>query len=541
MARSPEKAHGGPSPPISGEGGPEAVSDTHSDIFFAAVETTRMPMIVTDPHQRDNPIIFANHAFLSMTGYAPEDIVGTNCRFLQGPETDRHTVDEIRQAIRDEKEFSTEILNYRKDGSSFWNALFISPVRNHRGELVYFFGSQLDVSRRRDAEEALHQAQKMEALGQLTGGIAHDFNNLLQVIGGYTDILQMLGAKEEIDRGRLARATDAIRSATDRAAKLTHQLLAFARKQRLEGRAISLNGLIDGMSDMVDRTFGDDVALKQVLAPDLWNVRIDPTQAEVALLNVLLNARDAMPEGGTVTITTQNLEIDDGDTALIKSVLPGRYAVVSVTDTGTGMDAEVLARALDPFFTTKEEGKGTGLGLAMVYGFAKQSGGAVKIYSEVGHGTTVRLLFPATDGTVQTEPGPSPSVADRQGTETILIVDDRPDVAETARTILADMGYTIHVAHNAQEALDVLDARGRIDLLFTDLIMPGGMNGVMLARAARERQPKIRVLLTTGYAEASLERTDAGGSEFEMLNKPFRRVDLIRRVRRVLDGPTGVG
>jgi PAS domain S-box-containing protein len=499
MARSPEKAHGGPSPPISGEGGPEAVSDTHSDIFFAAVETTRMPMIVTDPHQRDNPIIFANHAFLSMTGYAPEDIVGTNCRFLQGPETDRHTVDEIRQAIRDEKEFSTEILNYRKDGSSFWNALFISPVRNHRGELVYFFGSQLDVSRRRDAEEALHQAQKMEALGQLTGGIAHDFNNLLQVIGGYTDILQMLGAKEEIDRGRLARATDAIRSATDRAAKLTHQLLAFARKQRLEGRAISLNGLIDGMSDMVDRTFGDDVALKQVLAPDLWNVRIDPTQAEVALLNVLLNARDAMPEGGTVTITTQNLEIDDGDTALIKSVLPGRYAVVSVTDTGTGMDAEVLARALDPFFTTKEEGKGTGLGLAMVYGFAKQSGGAVKIYSEVGHGTTVRLL------------------------------------------ILADMGYTIHVAHNAQEALDVLDARGRIDLLFTDLIMPGGMNGVMLARAARERQPKIRVLLTTGYAEASLERTDAGGSEFEMLNKPFRRVDLIRRVRRVLDGPTGVG
>jgi PAS domain S-box-containing protein len=540
MTTSPEKRSGGPAPSIT-DSSAASVADTHSDIFFAAVETTRMPMIVTDPRQPDNPIIFANQAFLVMTGYAPEDIVGTNCRFLQGPETDRDTISEVRQAIREEREFATEILNYRKDGSSFWNALFISPVRNKSGELVYFFGSQLDVSRRRDAEEALHQAQKMEALGQLTGGIAHDFNNLLQVISGYTDILQMQAQREEIDRGRLSRASEAIRGATDRAAKLTHQLLAFARKQRLEGRAINLNGLIAGMSDMVDRTFGDDVALRQALAADLWNVRIDPTQAEVAILNVLLNARDAMPSGGTVTIATENLSVEDEDEALVKSVLPGRYAVVSITDTGTGMPPEVMARALDPFFTTKEEGKGTGLGLAMVYGFAKQSGGAVKIYSEPGHGTTVRLIFPATDGVAQAEAPAAPNIADRPGSETILIVDDRPDVAETARAILADMGYTIHVAHGAREALDVLDAQERVDLLFTDLIMPGGMNGVMLARAAREQRPRIRVLLTTGYAEASLERTDAGGSEFEMINKPFRRIDLIRRVRRVLDGPTGVG
>ncbi|MGE7414549.1 histidine kinase famiy protein, partial [Methylobacterium tarhaniae] len=345
--------------------GPRAVHDTHSDIFFAAVETTRMPMIVTDPHQPDNPIVFANQAFLRMTGYTPEELVGTNCRFLQGPETDRETVAEVRRAIAERKELATEILNYRKDGSTFWNALFISPVYDKKGDLVYFFGSQLDVSRRRDAEQALHQAQKMEALGQLTGGIAHDFNNLLQVIGGYTDVVLALAEHPTIDATRLVGAGEAIRAATDRAARLTHQLLAFARKQRLDGRALNLNTLVRGMNEITGRTLGDHVVMRTDLSPDLWNCRIDPTQAEVALLNVLLNARDAMPGGGTATIRTENLTIDDG-MALLLMVRPGPYVVVQVQDTGLGMPAEILARVLEPFFTTKEEGRGTGLGLAMV-------------------------------------------------------------------------------------------------------------------------------------------------------------------------------
>jgi PAS domain S-box-containing protein len=540
MFESPEKRGHGHHPSVTGSGAAE-MADTHSDIFFAAVETTRMPMIVTDPHQPDNPIIFANHAFAKMTGYANHEVVGRNCRFLQGPETDNEAVDELRLAILERREVATEILNYRKDGSAFWNALFISPVHNKQGELVYFFASQLDVSRRRDAEEALHQAQKMEALGQLTGGIAHDFNNLLQVISGYTDILQTLVESGSPDIGRLGRAGDAIRTATDRAAKLTHQLLAFSRKQRLEGRAISLNTLVESMSEIGDRTLGDDIELRRELAPDLWNARVDPTQAEVALLNILINARDAMPEGGCVTVETKNLALQDRQAALLQGVRAGNYVEVSILDTGTGMSPEVLPRVMEPFFTTKEEGKGTGLGLATVYGFAKQSGGTVRITSEVDRGTKVRLLFPATQATAQREASPSPKVAERHGSETVLVVDDRPEVAETARVILEDFGYQVLVSHSPREAITLMEDDGRIDMLFSDLIMPGGMTGVGLARAARERQPKIRILLTTGFAANSLERSSVGGSEFEIINKPYRRMELVRRVRQVLDGPTGVG
>ncbi|MGV7029564.1 hybrid sensor histidine kinase/response regulator [Methylobacterium symbioticum] len=541
MTSSPEKPpNKGPRTPVSGSG-PSGVEDVHHDIFFAAVETTRMPMIVTDPHQPDNPIIFANRAFERMTGYTRQELVGTNCRFLQGPETNRETVADVRLAIAEHREFAAEILNYRKDGSSFWNALFVSPVFNRQGDLVYFFGSQLDVSRRRDAEESLHQAQKMESLGQLTGGIAHDFNNLLQVISGHNEVMLALIDHPTIDVGRMRRAGEAVRDASERAAKLTHQLLAFSRKQRLEGRLLNINGLVQNMGELAEHTLGEQVVLRVLAAEDLWTARIDPTQAEVALLNVLINARDAMPNGGTVTVKTENLLIEDEDTALYKTVGPGAYVVVSVTDTGTGMPPEILARVMEPFFTTKGEGKGTGLGLAMVYGFAKQSGGSVKIYSEVGHGTTVRLLFPASDQKIEEERKVSQRAADRHGTETILVVDDRPDVAATAGTILEDFGYRVIVVDGPRPALEVLDGEGRIDLLFTDLIMPGGMNGVMLARAARERQPKIKVLLTTGYAEASLERTDAGGTEFELINKPYKRMELARRVRRVIDGPTGVG
>ncbi|MGU3540016.1 hybrid sensor histidine kinase/response regulator [Methylobacterium sp. A54F] len=541
MVTSPEKPRNyGPPTPVSGSG-PSGVEDVHHDIFFAAVETTRMPMIVTDPHQPDNPIIFVNRAFERMTGYTRQELIGTNCRFLQGPETDRDTVSDVRAAIADHREFSTEILNYRKDGSSFWNALFVSPVFNRQGDLVYFFGSQLDVSRRRDAEESLHQAQKMESLGQLTGGIAHDFNNLLQVISGHNEVMLALIDHPDIDVGRLRRAGEAVRDASERAAKLTHQLLAFSRKQRLEGRLLNLNGLVEGMGEMASRAMGDHVVIETELAPDLWTCRIDPTQAEVALLNVLINARDAMPAGGTVTVKTANRVIDDEETVAFKGLPEGAYVTVSVTDRGSGMPPEILSRVMEPFFTTKEEGRGTGLGLAMVYGFAKQSGGSVVIYSEVGTGTTVRLLFPASDQKVEEEYKPAPRAADRHGTESVLVVDDRPDVAATAGVILEDFGYKVTVVDGPRAALEVLDGEARIDLLFTDLIMPGGMNGVMLARAARERQPKIKVLLTTGYAEASLERTDAGGSEFEVINKPYKRIELARRVRRVIDGPTGVG
>ncbi|MCC4590546.1 PAS domain-containing protein [Xanthomonas campestris pv. cannae] len=541
---APETSNTSAPPTTVDPNAPTDMSNQRSDIFFAAVQTTRMPMIVTDPRQPDNPIIFVNRAFLEMTGYGRDELIGNNCRFLQGPDTDRETVRNVREAIATHDEVAVEILNYRKDGSSFWNALYISPVYDDRGELVYFFGSQLDVSRRRDAEDALRQAQKMEALGQLTGGIAHDFNNLLQVMSGYLELIEHAVESDPLNPSLLRKSVDRARDAAGQAARLTQQLLAFARKQKLEGRVLNLNALVAGMSDVAERTLGDGIAFSLELSPDLRNCRIDPTQAEVALLNILINARDAMADQAAprLVIQTRNVSVRADEPTTYDNLLPGHYVCVSITDNGSGMPPEVLARVLDPFFTTKEEGKGTGLGLSMVYGFAKQSGGAVRLYSEEGHGTTVRLYFPIDDNVENMAPRDSRTRRpfDRQGDETILIVEDRPDIAELARLFLGDQGYATHVVYNAREALELLDTGVHVDLLYSDLIMPGGLNGVMLAREARRRRPKIKVLLTTGYAESSIERTDAGGNEFEVLAKPYNRQELIRKVRMVLDGPNGV-
>lgn len=531
MTDIPEKRPHGSHPSVeAGAAGHEF--DSGSDIFFAAVAMTRMPMVVVDPHRDDCPIVFVNQAFLEMTGYTREEVIGRNCRLLQGPDTDPAARMAVREAIAQRRDIAIEILNYRKDGASFWNALFVSPVYNAAGDLVYLFGSQLDITRRRVAEDSLHQAQKMEALGQLTGGIAHDFNNLLQVILGYADSLATNLERPDADKGRMSRAVGNIREAAERAATLTQQLLSFARKQRLDGRTVNLNELVSEMKELAGRTLGETVTIETDLAADLRLCRIDPTQAEVALLNVLINARDAMPEGGRVTITTRNEESGRSDGS-------NRLVSVSVTDTGAGIPSDVLARVMDPFFTTKEEGKGTGLGLSMVYGFVKQSGGSVQIESVVGEGTTVRLSFPATDGAEGLASHEAAPAEERPGTETILIVDDRADVAELARAILRDYGYGTLMAQHGREALEILADHPEIDLLFSDLIMPGGMDGLSLAREARRRHPDLRILLTTGYAEASLERTGIERPEFDILNKPYRRAELIRRVRAALDTAGG--
>jgi len=520
------------------------VGDKRSDIFFSAVETTRMPMIITDPHQPDNPIIFANRAFVEMTGYEREELVGRNCRFLQGPDTDPDAIAEIREAIAETREAATEVLNYRKDGSTFWNALFVSPVFDDDGTLVYFFGSQLDVSRRRDAEDSLRQAQKMEALGQLTGGIAHDFNNLLQVMSGYLEMITGTSEQELGPDSFVRRAATQAQSAANKAAVLTQQLLAFSRRQKLEGRTVNLNSLVSSTVELAAQRVGAEVELEMDLAPGLWNCRIDTTQAEVAILNLVINARDALKgrSDQRVLLATRNVEVSKGAASGDLDHLPsGRLVCISVQDNGSGMSPDIVRRVMDPFFTTKDEGEGTGLGLSMVYGFVKQSGGTVRIASEPGVGTTVSLYFPATTDALTKDVAPSNMAMDRGGSERILIVEDRDDVAELAQMLLEAGGYQTRVANDGASALALLEQGEVFDLLFTDLIMPGGMNGVLLAREAKRRLPRMKVLLTTGYAEAGLERTDAGGSEYEVLNKPFNRQQLLRKVRLVLEGPTGVG
>ncbi|MDR6582460.1 hybrid sensor histidine kinase/response regulator [Herbaspirillum sp. BH-1] len=516
-----------------------AVGDDANDIFFAAVEMTRMPMIVSDPNQPDNPIIFVNNAFINMTGYSRADVIGKNCRFLQGPETDRAVVAQVREAVLERREIATELLNYRKNGSTFWNALFISPVYDQHGELKYFFSSQLDISRRRDAEQALGQARKMEALGQLTGGIAHDFNNLLQVISGYLDIINLALRSPVPDLGRVARSTDSIRKASGKAAMLTQQLLAFARKQRLEGRTINLNSLTEGFTDLVQRTLGGDIHVRTALAPGLWNCRLDPTQMEVALLNILINARDAMSGKGTLRIQTSNEDLSGDERALQLGLKPGLYVCLAVVDDGPGIPPDILPRVMDPFFTTKDEGKGTGLGLSMVYGFVKQSGGSVRISSGPQGGTTVAIYFPATQDQVGGSFEYDNRTQSQGGHEHILVVDDRIEVAELAQDMLESLGYRVRMVNSANEALQLIRAGEPVDLLFTDLIMPGHMNGVVLAREARRMLPSLKILLTTGYASESIERHGADG-EFPVLDKPYRHDELARKIRIVLDGATGV-
>jgi PAS domain S-box-containing protein len=515
--------------------------DERGNVFFAAIEMTRMPMILTDPNLDDCPIVFANKAFLDLTGYEEEEVLGRNCRFLQGAQTDRDTIAELRHAIAKHQSVAVEILNYRRDGSPFWNAVFIGPVYGETGELLYLFASQLDVTRRRNSEQSYRQAQKMEAIGQLTAGLAHDFNNLLQVVNGN---LELLGSKLGEDP-RATRYVESARSAADRGAKLTRQLLAFARKTRLDSHAVDLSGLIAEFGDMIDSSLGPDIELDLALGNDLPNAVVDAEQFEMALLNIVINARDAMPNGGRVSLSTARRPLD-GEAAAVELV-PGDYIVVEVRDEGEGMPANVLERAAEPFFTTKGVGKGTGLGLAMASGFALQSHGRLEIESEVGRGTTVRMLFPASHVagdrcTAHAAADASSREREAEGSGHILVVEDSPGVLELATDILTGAGYRVTTAASGEEAVAAFDRIGAgdgeaIDLLFTDLVMPG-INGMVLAETLTGRDPALPVLMTTGYNE-ELVADGPRQPGADVLGKPYRRAELLDRVRQAINRKPG--
>jgi PAS domain S-box-containing protein len=503
------------------------------NIFFAAVEMTRMPMVVTDPRQPDNPIVFANGAFFDLTGYTNEETVGRNCRFLQGPQTDRGTVEEVRNALREERAVAVDILNYKKDGKAFWNALFIGPIFDQDGKLLYFFASQMDITERRTTQEAYLQAQKMEAIGQLTAGMAHDFNNLLQVINGNLEVAMISLDRPDVARAQLGRA----QRAAMRAGKLTQQLLTFARKQRLEPKPVNINNLVVDFSEMLVRTLGGKIELRLDLRPGLPICMLDPTHLEMALLNVLINARDAMPDGGEVTVATA---IVRGEDRLKVHGLPhGTYISLCVIDHGPGMAPEVLRRATEPFFTTK--GPGTGLGLAMVHGFVQQSHGRLEIDSHPGEGTKVTMIFPIADsagGRADAAAGTGHAAAADQAAAArskpcVLVVEDNDDVRELAEQVLGMEGYALQSAGSGEQAMHLLRGGARVDLLFTDVIMPGGMNGLELVEQARALRPGLPVLVTTGYMDELPPGGRGGG--LDILAKPYRQDDLLERVRKALE------
>jgi signal transduction histidine kinase len=385
----------------------------------------------------------------------------------------------------------------------------------------------------RKSEEGLRQAQKMEAVGQLTGGVAHDFNNLLQVIVGNLESIQRLMPEAP---GRIQRSLKHAMNGAKRASSLTQQLLAFSRRQPLNPKPVDVNALVGGMSDLLHRTLGETISVEAVNSAGLWTVEADANELEAAILNLAVNARDAMPEGGRLTIETRNAHIDETYAKGQAEVIPGQYVMISVTDTGAGMDASTLQQAFEPFFTTKPVGKGTGLGLSQVYGFVKQSGGHVKIYSELEQGTTVKIYLPRllreaeATGLTEIEPVPEGTAA-----ETLLVVEDDDDVRTYSVESLRELGYRVLESSDGPSALRILEREQDISLLFTDVVLPGGMTGAQLAAQARGLRSDLKVLFTTGYARNAIVhqgRLDAG---VQLITKPFTFEELAIKVRDVLD------
>ena len=386
-----------------------------------------------------------------------------------------------------------------------------------------------EITERQQAEAALQQSQKMESIGKLTGGVAHDFNNLLQVISGN---LQLLGKDVASDGRARERISNAL-SAVERGSRLASQLLAFGRRQPLEPKVVNIGRLVSGMDDMLRRALGEEIEVETMVSGGLWNGFADPIQIENALLNLAINARDAMDGAGKLTVEVGNAFLDDSYSRTHPEVTAGQYIVLAVTDTGSGMTQEVMEQAFEPFFSTKPEGKGTGLGLSMVYGFVKQSGGHVKIYSEVGEGTTIKLYLPRSfqseDRIANVDNAPATG-----GTETILVAEDDEGVRATVVEMLSDLGYYVLKAKDAQSALTVIESGAHIDLLFTDVVMPGPLRSPELARMARERLPDIAVLYTSGYTENSIVHGGRLDPGLELLSKPYTREALARKVRHVL-------
>jgi PAS domain S-box-containing protein len=478
----------------------------------------------------EGKIVLANERFRSMYGYAPEELIGRPATMLTPPDKLEDSAARSRLALAAGNASTVHSLHgLRRDGTEFPMEATFSTHATDEGRLIII--SIRDVTERLAAEAQLRQAQKMEAIGNLTGGLAHDFNNLLSIIIGNIDLLRE-GLKGDPFADELA---GQVLSAALRGADLTKRLLAFARRQPLEPRLIDVNDLVTSISTLLNRTLGANIGIAHRLGVGVWPVTADPTQLEACLVNLVTNARDAMPRGGRLIVSTSNRHLDADYAGLHAELVPGDYSLIEVSDTGTGMSPETLSRIFEPFFTTKDEGRGTGLGLAMVFGFMKQSGGHINVYSEVGVGTTFRLYLPrtVTDGPVARAASAAVAVQ-VGGRETILAVEDNPGLRDLVVRQLSQLGYRCLEAADANAALTILEAE-TVDLLFTDVIMPGGMSGYELGRETRSRWPGTRVLLTSGFPEEKINGNGHPPWNMRLLTKPYRKEDLARVLREVLD------
>ena len=497
-----------------------------------AMEVAIEGIILTDASD-DFKIIYANRSMENITGYSRTELLGKNLSLLQGEKTDRESAARLQDSLRNRQPCKVSITNYRKDKKAFFNEITLTPVKNERGEATHFIATCVDTTDRRQTEDALRRSQKMEAVGQLAGGIAHDFNNQLGIIIGYLDFLRDRVAGEE----KPAKWVETASLATNRCIDLTRQLLIFSRRKPNETVLTNINDELVKMDTLISRSITPAISVKTFTADNLWPVSIDPGEFQDVILNLVINARDAMPDGGSLLIETSNKPVDE----LFRKQNPNLnededYIQIMVSDTGMGMAKETIDRVFEPFFTTKPEGKGTGLGLSMVYGFANRYGGDIKVYSEPGEGTTFRIYLPRSKEDKDLVIKKAASYGDLPtGTETILVVDDEEDLLALAEEYLRSLGYSTYSANNGESALKLLKEHPDIDMLFSDVVMPGGMNGFELATNSVAFKPDIKVLLTSGFTAKTIAENIQKSYLDDLLHKPYRKNDLAISIRSKLD------
>lgn len=523
----------GPDNAETGNGAAATARAAAHSINQRIFETTLDLILVVDSQGN---FIRVSPSSQSILGYRPEELVGRNAiDFLYPPDLDS-TREEMRAARRGRLMRNFECRYVRRDGQIVpltWTGVWSEPDQQH-----FFIGR--DMTERNAQEERLRRSQRLEAVGQLTGGIAHDFNNILGIIIGnldqQLDDLRRLAkqATPHPETEQIAEQSNAAMDAALRGAELVRQLLAFSRNQPLRPQVVDLRKVQQGFEPLLHSTLGEAIVIETRVADGLWSVMADPTQFENAVLNLAINARDAMPKGGRLTIACANAHVDEP--AATAGELPvGDFVTVAVSDTGTGIAPDVLPLVFEPFFTTKEVGKGTGLGLSMVYGYARQSGGTVKVYSELGHGTEIRLYLPRARTPTDRDAAAEATTAAPRGQERILVVEDKPEVRAVAVRLLQSLGYQSMEAENAAAALAILDRGERFDLLFTDFIMPGKMNGADLAREVRQRFPALAVVFTSGFSDPNTILSEANALGATIISKPYRKADLAKHIRAALD------